>query len=460
MDGIAPLELYFRSPTLQVGTVSLLVESGVSVSEMFPSGSFPLTSLVCTRASKLICRQSVLSLLLSRGASVNSVDKDGRTPVMALLQSEAGVPSLDGLLYDLLQSGVDLSLAPNDMPTPLQFLCEQGRVSADMVTKLIQEYLAPVDCVDRRRNTPLLAACRRYAAPQLAYSSGGTSSDARALVLQTVRALLAQRANTLHVSLSGTSPMAVACQSAHSALLPALLEHGNLPPGSDLLQHPDQAEIHVCLFRTLAICGGSREAAKGLDRLISLVGASGRGELGESALEVFLGGLLYRELPGSERLLPDFGVQWNPETFTHCETLLQHGVPLLGEQIRVPLWVTAVGALGGASAWVRNSRHLSEINEMPPSARPPHVAAIMELLKRLVPGEWNELITEACGGRVGFHPSSADLAAHVNGCPALWSEECRRECETSGFLGPHTLALSLCVLHGCLPSPAGDEGGI
>jgi len=96
--------------------VSLLLSRGASISKCSRSGQTPLF-MACKMGS-----QSIVSLLISKGASVNFSNNAGTSPLLVACSSGHAL-----IVRELLEHGGDLKKNDGDGMTPLHVACYWGR---------------------------------------------------------------------------------------------------------------------------------------------------------------------------------------------------------------------------------------------------------------------------------------------------------------------------------------------
>ena len=251
-----------------------MLDKGADVNQAYKDGATPL-HLACSRGHLDVAR-----LLLEKGAEVNRPDKDGRTPL--LIACSRGHVEVVSLLLDkgaevdravekgdwkgttplfaaccnghvdlarlLLEKGADVNQADKDGRTPLHLACAAGHLNA---ARLLLDKGADVNKADKDGRTPLIVACQNgnvaLAPPPIPpRSPGGTVTLADGTVIHSSVApalpprdlppvpsasgdllglLLDKGAEVNRADKHGQTPLAIAKQEGHSAVVALLEDH-------------------------------------------------------------------------------------------------------------------------------------------------------------------------------------------------------------------------------------------
>ena len=150
--------------------VKLFCSSGASVNSPDNTGKTPLMRAI------EIDRRDIVEILLAFGASLQSRDNKGLTPLHYACGDYTADPDL---VRFLIEKGSDVEATDNQGRTPLLLLCQNGNSNNNAeIMKILINTGSPIDAVDHDGNTALHFAARRdwYSGTNILLKAGASTS--------------------------------------------------------------------------------------------------------------------------------------------------------------------------------------------------------------------------------------------------------------------------------------------
>ena len=222
------VELFIACGEGQVDAARLLLDKGADVNRADYHGSTPL-HLACAAGHLDVAR-----LLLEKGAEVDRATESGYTPLYAACtHGRVGVARL------LLDKGADVNKADKDGTTPLHIVCRNGNVA--LAPPPIPPR-SPGGTVTLADGTVIHSSVAPALPPRDLPPVPSASGDLLGLLLD-------KGAEVNRADKHGQTPLAIAKQEGHSAVVALLAEHRRpLPLGPPRPQRQQSdVQCSICL---------------------------------------------------------------------------------------------------------------------------------------------------------------------------------------------------------------------
>ncbi|KAK5651980.1 hypothetical protein OQA88_11523 [Cercophora sp. LCS_1] len=165
--------------------------------------------------------EAFVQLLLKYGANSDSVNFEGRTPLLALAQEEEDLWNQDSrenrerVVGQLLEYGAHVNLKDNEGRTPLSWATERGK---EVIVQLLLKHGANINSVDSKGRTPLLFLAQM--------EERAWNQDSRENRQRVVGQLLEHGADVNLKDNEGRTPLSWAIERGKEAIVQLLLAHG------------------------------------------------------------------------------------------------------------------------------------------------------------------------------------------------------------------------------------------